>query len=108
MSTKKTRRSLSNSDPVAAGFVYGEPEQPPPTPEKAQPSEPPAEPKPKEKSSLMSKLMQSTEKEATIRLTVDLSESMHRKLSILCAKTGRKKAEVVRMLLDEALSEVDN
>jgi hypothetical protein len=107
MSTKKPRRPLSNSDPVAAGFVYGEPEPPSP-PEKAQSSELPADPKPKEKSSLMSKLMQSTEKEATVRLTVDLSESMHRKLSILCAKTGRKKAEVVRMLLDEALGEVED
>jgi len=108
MSTKKPRRPLSNSDPVAAGFVYGEPEQPPPPPEKVQPSELPANPKPKEKSSLMSKLMQSTEKEATVRLTVDLSESMHRKLSILCARTGRKKAEVVRMLLDEALGEIED
>jgi hypothetical protein len=108
MSVKKPRRPLSNSDPVAAGFVYGEPEQLPPPPDKAQPSKPPVEPKPQEKSSLMSKLMQSTEKEATVRLTVDLSESMHRKLSILCARTGRKKAEVVRMLLDEALSEVED
>jgi hypothetical protein len=108
MSTKKLRRSLTNSDPVAAGFVYGESEQPPLPPEKAKPSEPPAEPEPKEKSSLMSRLMKSPEKEATVRLTVDLSESMHRKLSILCAKTGRKKAEVVRMLLDEALSEVED
>jgi hypothetical protein len=45
-------------------------------------------------------------KEPTIRLTVDLPESMHRKLSILAAQTGRKKAEIVRLLLDEALKEV--
>jgi hypothetical protein len=93
---------------VATGFVYGESEQLPPPPEKAQPSEQPPESKPKEKSTLMSKLMQSPEKEATVRLTVDLSESMHRKLSILCARTGRKKVEVVRMLLDEALGEVED
>ena len=55
----------------------------------------------------MSKLMDAPEKEPTVRLTVDLSESMHRKLSILCAKTGRKKAEVVRLLLSEALEGVD-
>ncbi|MBN3871639.1 hypothetical protein [Nostoc sp. JL33] len=38
-----------------------------------------------------------------IRLTVDLPKLMHRKLSVLAAKTGRKKAEIVRLLLDEAL-----
>jgi len=43
------------------------------------------------------------QKEATVRLTVDLTETQHRKLSILCARTGRKKAEIVRMLLSEAL-----
>jgi predicted DNA-binding protein len=31
---------------------------------------------------------------------------MHRKLSMLAARTGRKKAEIVRILLDEALQEV--
>lgn len=60
------------------------------------------------KSSLMNKL-QVEPKEATTRFTVDLPNSMHRKLSILAAKTGRKKAEIVRMLLAEALvSEVDD
>jgi predicted DNA-binding protein len=56
----------------------------------------------------MSQLLEtSSEKEATIRLTVDLPESMHRKLSLLSARSGRKKAEIVRMLLDEALQEVE-
>lgn len=45
-------------------------------------------------------------KELTVRFTVDLTESMHRKLSILAARTGKKKADIVRMLLDEALQEV--
>jgi thymidylate synthase ThyX len=67
------------------------------------------EPKPKsEKRSVMSKLMEVPEKEATVRLTVDLAESMHRKLSILSAKSGRKKAEIIRMLLDDALEGIDN
>lgn len=34
-------------------------------------------------------------------------ETMHRKLSILAARTGKKKAEIVRMLLDEALQELN-
>jgi hypothetical protein len=56
--------------------------------------------------SLMSKL-QAPDKEATVRFTVDMSESLHRKLSVLAAKTGRKKVDIVRMLLEEGLKEVD-
>ncbi|MEG4204403.1 hypothetical protein QUA20_10785 [Microcoleus sp. Pol7_A1] len=40
----------------------------------------------------MSKL-QAPDKEATVRFTVDMSESLHRKLSVLAAKTGRKKVD---------------
>lgn len=58
------------------------------------------------KSSLMEKL-QLEAKEGTKRFTVDLKESVHRKLSILAAKTGRSKADIVRMLLDDALEDVD-
>jgi len=50
--------------------------------------------------------LQLAPKEATKRFTVDLSESLHRKLSILSAQTGRSKADIVRMLLEEALSEI--
>jgi hypothetical protein len=42
--------------------------------------------------SLMSKL-QAPDKEATVRFTVDMSETLHRKLSMLAAKTGRKKVD---------------
>ena len=55
--------------------------------------------------SLMSKL-QAPDKEATVRFTVDMSESLHRKLSMLAAKTGRKKVDIVRMLLEDGLSAV--
>ncbi|MEG4963822.1 MULTISPECIES: hypothetical protein [unclassified Microcoleus] len=51
--------------------------------------------------SVMSKL-QVPHKEATVRFTVDMAESLqHRKLSMLAAKTGRKKVDIVRMLLKE-------
>jgi hypothetical protein len=56
--------------------------------------------------SLMSKL-QAPDKEATVRFTVDMSESLHRKLSMLAAKTGRKKVDIVRMLLEDGLKEVE-
>jgi hypothetical protein len=57
--------------------------------------------------SLMEKL-QIEAKEATTRFTVDLPNTMHRKLSLLAVRTGRKKAEIVRMLLDEALKDVED
>jgi predicted DNA-binding protein len=57
----------------------------------------------------MSRLLEAPEqKEATIRFTVDLPESTHRKLSILAAKTGRKKAEIVRALLDDLLKDLND
>ena len=56
--------------------------------------------------SLMSKL-QVPDKEATVRFTVDMSESLHRKLSMLAARTGRKKVDIVRMLLEDGLKEVE-
>jgi hypothetical protein len=63
---------------------------------------------PQPTTSLMSRLMQNNqEKEATVRLTVDLPKSTHTKLSILCAHNGLKKAEVIRMLLDEALKDTN-
>lgn len=58
------------------------------------------------KFNLMSQLQQPS-KEPTIRLTVDLPESTHRKLSVLAAKTSRKKVEIVRLLLDEALKDIE-
>lgn len=51
--------------------------------------------------------LEAPSREPTIRLTVDLAESVHKKLSLLAARTGKKKAEIVRMLLDEALEGVE-
>lgn len=127
MTTKKSRKSLN--DALATEFVYGksvespevplvvEPEplletEPISVPEVPEP-EPTSTPKakkasrPSSQSNLMAQLIQPVpQKEATVRLTVDLTETQHRKLSILCARTGRKKAEIVRMLLAEALVNV--
>lgn len=112
---KKPRKSLGDS--LAQEFVYGEKidrpannqEQPasetPPPPVEQPIAEVPTLPKPTE--STLATMFQTSAKEATIRFTVDLPESMHRKLSILAAKTGKKKAEIVRMLLDETLKDVE-
>ena len=111
--TGKKRKPLQ--DALAREFVYGQkdeqaqPEEPE-TQDQTQPEilpQPTITPTPQPaKSSIMSQLEQPS-KEPTIRLTVDLPESMHRKLSILAAKTNRKKVEIVRFLLDDALKDVE-
>jgi hypothetical protein len=85
-------------------FVFGTPE---PTPEPSSQPLPAIQPTPSQpKESIMSKL-QVPDKEATVRFTVDMSETLHRKLSMLAARTGRKKVDIVRILLEEGLSNVD-
>jgi hypothetical protein len=128
MSPRKSRKSLD--DVLARQFIYGEKQHE--TLEEATQKQGPSEPSPEPFSSpdsesvtaqsavgmllgatekisselpLMDKF-QTPPKEATIRFTVDLPASMHRKLSILAARTGKKKAEIVRVLLDEALEGV--
>jgi outer membrane biosynthesis protein TonB len=121
----KKRKSLN--DALAQQFVFGsqpepepevEPEpEPKPEPEVEPEVEPEPEPKPKvrnkprtqtqtkKKELSVSDRLQPTEREATVRITVDLPESLHKRLSIYCATSGNKKAEVVRVLLDEYLSQ---
>jgi hypothetical protein len=110
--TKKRRKTLD--DALAQQFVYGETPpaepnpktEPPPVKENPEPSSTSLE-QPTKEPSLMEKL-QLEPKEVTKRFTVDLPESMHRKLSILSAKTGRTKADIVRMLLDEKLKDLED
>lgn len=116
MSPRKTRKALDDS--LASEFVYGASQTIDQSVEEekvdtVKAANEPVEVKqssdrPSTKTDLMSKLMQTTEKEATVRLTVDLPESMHRSLSILCARTGKKKAEIVRMLLDDVLKKLND
>jgi hypothetical protein len=61
----------------------------PPQPEVSAPDPVPIQSK---EPSMMSKL-QALDKKATVRFTVDMSETLHRKLSMLTAKTGRKKVD---------------
>ena len=130
MTTKKPRKSLG--DTLANNFVYGDKDPLPaaePIVEQVEPivktvetvvyqvepivkaaarSEPSTPISSQPTTSLMSRLMQNTpEKEPTVRLTVDLPQSIHKKLSILCANTGMKKVEVVRMLLNDALKDTN-
>jgi len=132
MTTKKPRKSLG--DTLANNFVYGDKDPLPaaePIVEQVEPivktvetvvyqvepivkaaateeTSSPVSPQPQPPTSLMSRIMQNTpEKEPTVRLTVDLPQSIHKKLSILCANTGMKKVEVVRMLLNDALKDTN-
>ncbi|MGL5133901.1 MAG: hypothetical protein ACRC78_15350 [Planktothrix sp.] len=122
---KQTRKPLS--DALAQEFVYGEnfppavtpkpPEtvkvsEPVPTPESTPvptpvptPESTPV-PRQQQPQQLMNQLQAIEPKEPTKRFTVDLPESMHRKLSILAARTGRHKSEIVKFLLDQALKDV--
>lgn len=97
----KKRKPL---DDAVSEFVFGTAEatssSPPPLP-----AIKPVTSTPKE-SNLMNKL-QAPDKEATVRFTVDMSESLHQKLSLLAAKTRRKKVDIVRMLLEEGLKDVE-
>jgi hypothetical protein len=105
---KQIRKPLS--DALAQEFVYGENSTPAVTPElitTIEISEPPPQPIPKPETTFMDRL-QVQPKEGTKRFTVDLPESTHRKLSMLAARTGRTKAEIVRLLLDEALEGVQD
>ncbi|MBE9093675.1 CopG family transcriptional regulator [Tychonema sp. LEGE 07203] len=79
---------------------------PPATPPQPPVSAPDPVPIQSKEPSLMSKL-QAPDKEATVRFTVDMSETLHRKLSMLVARTGRKKVDIVRMLLEDALKDVE-
>lgn len=116
---RKKRKTLD--DTLASDFVYGESKSTNETPkvkqvetepeviaveEESKNIAPIAEKKPTKELSLMDKL-QVQSKEATKRFTVDLAESMHRKLSILAAKTGRSKADIVRMVLEDVLKDVE-
>jgi hypothetical protein len=112
MTPKKSRKSLNDS--LATEFVFGTQQassEKNETNDEPAVTEPPTEPlssasTPK-KSRIMDKLMDFPNKEPTVRFTVDMAESMHRKLSILAAKTGKKKVEIVRMLLNEALEDME-
>ena len=118
MSTKRSRKSLD--DALAQQFIYDKKplvtqEEPTPENTNSELSEEPNLPKKKAravasttkklpKSRLIDKLNLQP-KEASIRFTIDLSESLHQRLSLLAATTGMKKAEIVRLLLSDALED---
>lgn len=119
MTTKKPRKPLD--DTLAREFVYGG-DKSRDKPEsfeldgvdaQTMPSQKPTALEPAKKQTakkdfdLMSKL-EIPAREANIRFTLDLPESKHRQLSILAAKTGRKKADLMRLALDQLLEQMES
>lgn len=117
MTTQKRRKPLGDS--LASEFVYGSPAPPQPvktpTPEPLpEPSEKLAKkatakntPKPTDDNILSRVLTPTENRERMIRFTADLPESLHHKLTMLAAKSGKKKVEIVRAILEEVLKDVD-
>lgn len=125
------RKSLADAD--AAAFIFGTPssttttveDQPTdnmaPEPQTAPNPQPEAKPTPakattakrapakkKTKSNrAIDELMQSTKQERQVRITVDLAASQHQALTLVCAKLGKPKAEIIRALVDDFLDEVN-
>ena len=48
-----------------------------------------------------------TRKESSIRFTVDIPESLNKRLAQLSVDTGKPKTELVRTILDRALNSLD-
>lgn len=106
-----SRKRKSLDDSLAQAFVYGDDQDSKPS-QDCDSQQVKAQSKGKSqtnsiKSNLLAKLKPEA-KEPTIRFTADLPESIHRKLSILAARTGKKKVEIVRMLLVEALQGIED
>lgn len=97
------RRKPLGGDPDALGFVFQKPDEPAPPPGAA----PPAADQPLTTSELMNQLLQPAASEKSIRFTADLPESLHRKLTMLAARSGKKKVEIVRAILEEVLKDVE-
>lgn len=69
-------------------------------------TEEPTKTPPQKKTSLLAQLQQAPV-EGTKRFCVDLPLSMHQRLTDLAFRTGRAKTEIVRLLLEQALDELE-
>lgn len=113
------RRKL---DDDAAAFVFGDGEPPAersaPKQETSEPKSPPRKPSasaskktaskpPAKKTRAIDKLMQTTNQERQVRITVDLAESQHRGLTMAAAQLGQSKADIIRALLEDFLADLN-
>jgi hypothetical protein len=92
----KPRKKL---DETAAKFIFGDEKL------QKQEAEPPA-PEPLPKSELLEKLTPA-ERVKPIRVSLDLDPETHKRLTALAKRLGRRKSEVLRILITQTLDEVE-
>ena len=97
--TSQKRKSLQ--DNLAEDFVFNQDE--PQTSDNKQRSS-----KTRSSKSKLVDKFKTEPNERTKRFTIDIKESTHSKLSMLAVKTDRTKAEIVRMLIEEALEDFED
>jgi hypothetical protein len=96
MTTKRKRL-----DDNAGKFIFGDDEPSKKTTTSAKKPE-------NESNDLLNKLSQeSAPREKPIRVSLDLTPDMHQKLTNLANRTGRKKSEILRILLEQAFEEIN-
>ncbi|MEL6556423.1 MAG: CopG family transcriptional regulator [Cyanobacteria bacterium J06621_11] len=97
MTRKKMTDKKDELTSSETSFLKGDTKTKVPT--QAKKSAPPAIP-----NDIMSQILApATTKEPTTRFTADLPDSLHRRLTIAAAMSGKKKVDIVRELLDASL-----
>lgn len=95
--TKKTKKTL---DDVAAQFIFGKLEPEDTSTQTSSSSS--------DSSRLLDKLKkQPQQRVRPIRVSLDLDPEMHQRLTDLAHRLGRKKSEVLRILITQALAEIE-
>jgi hypothetical protein len=98
--TKKPKKTL---DDVAAQFIFGNPDNE----DTSTPSTSPKLPQ-TDASGLLEKLKKEPlQRVKPIRVSLDLDPEMHQRLTDLANRLGRKKSEVLRILITQALTEIE-
>ncbi len=98
--SKKPKKTL---DDVAAQFIFGKSGNEDTSTPSAQPKLPVAD-----SSGLLEKLKKEPQQRVKpIRVSLDLDPEMHQRLTELANRLGRKKSEVLRILITQALLELE-
>jgi hypothetical protein len=98
--SKKPKKTL---DDVAAQFIFGKSGNEDTSTASAQPKLPVAD-----SSGLLEKLKKEPQQRVKpIRVSLDLDPEMHQRLTELANRLGRKKSEVLRILITQALAEIE-
>lgn len=98
--SKKPKKTL---DDIAAQFIFSHPENEEASTPSTQPKLPAAD-----SSGLLELLKKEPQQRVKpIRVSLDLDPEMHQRLTELANRLGRKKSEVLRILITQALAEIE-